>query len=320
MRRAQGRGMTPFEIHGHRGVPSLMPENTLAGFELAIALGATALELDVTLSADGVVMVSHEPIADPHLYRHRREARVPEPGRGGQILGRPWSKLSMEQVATLDAGAPVWLGRETDPFRKTRRAVDGARVPTLDAVFRLARRLGAGHLRFEIEAKRDPTSGHPIPGPLALARAIATVVRRHRMTSRSRLRCFDWSVLVAARRVAPELATVALVRVDTASRGSAWLSSVAVGRGRWAHSVTAAARDIGAVAVAPEHSLVDAELMAGSTRAGLAVLPWTVNSPERAGELIALGVSGLTTDRPGVLRDLIATTAEAPQRSPGSRR
>ncbi|MDQ3448860.1 MAG: hypothetical protein M3432_06760 [Chloroflexota bacterium] len=312
--------MTLFEIHGHRGVPSLMPENTLEGFELAIAMGATALELDVTLSADGVVIVSHEPIADPNLYRHRREARAPVAGRGGHVLGRPWSKLSMEQVATLDAGAPGWLGPGTDPFRKTRRAVDGARVPTLDAVFYLARRLGAGHLRFEIEVKRDPTSGHPIPGPFALARGIATVVRLHRMTSRSRLRSFDWSVLVAARRVAPELAIVALIRGDTASRGSAWLSSVTVGRGRWAHSVTAAARGIGAVAVAPEHSMVDAELMAGSTRAGLAVLPWTVNSPERAGELMALGVSGLTTDRPGVLRDLIAMLAEAPQRSLGSSR
>lgn len=312
--------MKPFEIHGHRGVPSFMPENTLAGFELAIGLGATALELDVTLSADGVVIVSHEPIADPVLYRHRAGAGTPDAGHAGAVLGRPWSTLTMERIATLDAGSPGWLGPGADPFRDTRRAVSDARVPTLDAVFRMTRRLGAGHVRFEIEAKRDPTSRHPIPGPFALARAIGTVVRRHRMTSRSRLRCFDWSVLVAAQRVTPELRTVALVRVDTASRGSAWLSSVSMRRGRWASSVTAAARGLGTVAVAPQHSLVDAELMAASMRAGLAVLPWTVNSRERASELIALGVSGLTTDRPGVLCDLIATTADAPQRSPGSRR
>lgn len=308
MRRSQGGGMAPFEIHGHRGVPSLMPENTLEGFELAIALGATALELDVTLSADGVVVVSHESIADPNLYRHRAEGGASGADKAGDVLGRPWSSLTMERIATLDAGSPGWLGSGSDPFRETRRVIDGARVPTLDAVFRLTRRLGAGHVRFEIEAKRDPTSRRHVPGPAALAGGIATLVRRHRMTSRSRLRSFDWNVLVAAQRIAPRLATVALVCADTA------------GRGRWAMSMTAAARGIGAVAVAPEHAVVDAELMAESMRAGLAVLPWTVNTPERASELIALGVSGLTTDRPGVLLDLIATPREGAQRSPRSSR
>lgn len=51
--------MSPFQIVAHRGIPDEAPENTLASFERAIALGADAVELDVRLSADGVPVVFH---------------------------------------------------------------------------------------------------------------------------------------------------------------------------------------------------------------------------------------------------------------------
>ncbi|MDQ3492105.1 MAG: hypothetical protein M3452_02440 [Chloroflexota bacterium] len=192
-------------------------------------------------------------------------------------------------------------------------------MPTLDAVFRLARRLDARDLRFEIEAKSDPTGRRPSPDAVDLARSIGAVVRRHGLASRSRLRSFDWRVLMASRRLVPELATVALVRVDTATRGSSWMRFAAFRRGRWAAAVTSAASDIGAVAVAPADALVDREFMTASADAELAVLPWTVNSAARVGDLIHLGVTGLTTDHPGMVRALVAAAA-APQRSPGSSR
>lgn len=311
--------MRPFEIHGHRGVPSLLPENTLEGFELAIASGATGLELDVTLSADGVVIVSHEPIADAGLYRLHEKGKGSSAHPAGGVLGRPWSKLRMADIGRLDAGSPGWLGAGPDPFVDTRRPIAGARVPTLDAVFRLARRLEADHLRFEIEAKSDPTGRVSSPDAAALARAIGAVVRRHVMAPRSRLRSFDWRVLQASRRAVPELQTVALVCIDTATTGSSWMRSVPFRHGRWAAAVSSAARDTGAVAVAPADAVVDAEFMTASARAGLAVLPWTVNSADRVRELLTLGASGVTTDHPGMVRCLVASTAAA-QRSPGSRR
>lgn len=309
MQLPHGRGMRPFEIHGHRGVPSLMPENTLEGFQLAIALGATALELDVTLSAEGVVIVSHEPIADAGLY-HVREAAAGTAGRAiRDLLGQPWSMLHMTEIGRLDAGSPGWLGAGRDPFSNTRQRINGARVPTLDAVFRLARRLDARDLRFEIEAKSDPTGRYPSPDAVHLARSIGAVVRRHGVASRSRLRSFDWRVLVASRRLVPELATVALVRVDTATRGSSWKHFVPFRRGRWAAAVTDAARGIGAVAVAPADALVDREFMTASAGAGLAVLPWTVNSADRVRDLIDLGAHGLTTDHPGMARAQVLAVA-----------
>jgi len=193
-------------------------------------------------------------------------------------------------------------------------------VPTVGEVFRLARRLHAHEMRFEIEAKSDPTARAPSPDPVLLARSIGAVVR-HGLASRSRLRSFDWRVSVASRRLSSELPTVALVRVDSATSGSSWMRFAPFRHGRWAAAVTSAASDIGAVAVAPADALVDAEFMTASARAGLAVLPWTVNSADRVRELMALGASGVTTDHPGMVRCLVASAAAAaPQRSPGSSR
>jgi hypothetical protein len=140
-------------------------------------------------------------------------------------------------------------------------------VPTLGAVFRLARRLHAHGPRFEIEAKSDPTARAPAPDPVLLARTIGAVVRRHGLASRSRLRSFDWRVLVASRRLSSELPTVALVRVDTATSGSSWMRFAPFRHGRWAAAVTSAASDIGAVAVAPADAQVDREFVTSSTSA-----------------------------------------------------
>ena len=68
----------PCLIIGHRGARGLFPENTLAGFTGALALGVDALELDVGMTADGVVVVSHDPALNPD---HTRDA-------GGRLAGR----------------------------------------------------------------------------------------------------------------------------------------------------------------------------------------------------------------------------------------
>jgi len=253
------------------------------------------------------------------MYRVREAAAGTSRRAIRDLLGQPWSRLDTTQIGWLDAGSPGWLGAGQDPFSETRQRIDGARVPTLDAVFRLARRLDARDLRFEIEAKSDPTGRRPSPDALELARSIGAVVCRHGLASRSRLRSFDWRVLAALRWLLPELPTVALVRVDTATSGSSWMRFVPFRHGRWAAAVTSAASDIGAVAVAPADALVDREFMTASADAGLAVLPWTVNSAPRVRDLIDLGASGLTTDHPGMVRGLVAAAA-APQRSPGSSR
>ena len=53
-------GAYAFDLQGHRGARGLAPENTLPAFAAALSLGVTTLELDVGVTRDGVVVVSHE--------------------------------------------------------------------------------------------------------------------------------------------------------------------------------------------------------------------------------------------------------------------
>src|SRR5215212_6877054 len=58
-----------FDLQAHRGGRGLAPENTLAAFRQAMALGVTTLELDLAITKDDVVVVSHDPFLNPDLVR-----------------------------------------------------------------------------------------------------------------------------------------------------------------------------------------------------------------------------------------------------------
>src|SRR4051812_45929932 len=71
----------PFDLQGHRGARGLAPENTLAGFERALAIGVTTLELDTAVTRDGVVVVSHDSLLNPDLTRDAAGGWIAAPGQ-----------------------------------------------------------------------------------------------------------------------------------------------------------------------------------------------------------------------------------------------
>jgi glycerophosphoryl diester phosphodiesterase len=54
-----------YDLQGHRGARGLMPENTIPAMIKALDLGVTTLELDLAVTKDGQVIVSHEPYMNP---------------------------------------------------------------------------------------------------------------------------------------------------------------------------------------------------------------------------------------------------------------
>ena len=75
-----------FDLQGHRGARGLAPENTLAGFRQALAVGVTTLELDVGVTADGHVVIAHDPRLNPDLARDAAGAWISAPGPALQTL------------------------------------------------------------------------------------------------------------------------------------------------------------------------------------------------------------------------------------------
>ncbi|MFW2355430.1 glycerophosphodiester phosphodiesterase [Hydrogenophaga sp.] len=286
-----------FDAQGHRGARGLAPENTLAGIEQALSIGVTTLEFDVVLSAEGVPVVSHDTTPNPDITRDAN-------GKWLQARGKPFNQLSLEEIASLDVGRINPSSRYARDFAH-QAPVDGERIPTLAAVFERIKRLGAGHVRFNIELKLNPKRPEESPTPEAFVRAVAAVINGHGMASRTTLQSFDWRVLRASQALAPGLPlsylSAQLPRFNTMADGD-WTSGLKLADFEDAPSMVAAA---GGKLWSPHFSDLSQATLARARALSLRVIPWTVNDTADMARLIDWGVDGLITDHPDRLRSVM---------------
>jgi len=225
----------PILVHGHRGARAVLPENTLPAFAYAIAVGADFLEMDVAVTRDDVVVVSH----DPRLKSARVALR----------------QLTLAEIA------------------------HSTTIPTLDQVLDLG---AGGPVQFNIEIKSFPKRPALAPPPERFAELVLQAVRRRQLEERVMVQSFDFRVLRAMRKLAPEIRLAALY----------------VGPPR---SLLAIARAAGTSIVAPHRALVTRARVRAAHAAGIAVVPWTANRPAAWNRLIAAQVDGIITDDPAAL-------------------
>jgi len=261
---ALGAGATPalsVDVHAHRGGAGLAPENTLAAFRGALALGVDYLEMDLHASADGEIVVIH----DATLQRTTN-------GRG-YVRQTPLAELKR-----LDAGS--WF--------HSRFA--GERIPTLREVLEMILASGDGRIRLNLETKYDASA----PPPADFEERILQLVREARMGDRVIIQSFHYPSLSRVKTLAPTIPTAVLRRVSDI-----------------APDAVAVVRQIGATIYSPNSRLIGAEVIDALHRAGIPVVPWTVNDPAEVERLLDAGIGrfagdGIITDYPdrlmGVLR------------------
>lgn len=290
------------EVHGHRGARGLRPENTLPGFAHALELGVDAVELDVGLTADGVVVVHHDQALSALTTTDTAPAAPGDPMF--PYVGHELRDLTFAQVRTVDAGVRrIGPGDDGDPFVLTQLPMPGTPLPTLAEVCGLLRSFAG--VSLAVELKTDP--GWPDDEIARFVAAVTDVLAGHGVLARSRLLAFDWRVLVEAGRYVPEATRVALVERKTLDR--AWLAGLSPA------DVTAAAVAMGAAVLSPEQHLVTPALVEDAHDLGLPVAVWTVNDPADMTRLIGHGVDAVVTDYPDRLR-LVLTDLGLPLPTP----
>jgi glycerophosphoryl diester phosphodiesterase len=293
-----------FDLQGHRGARGLAPENTIKAFTRALEIGVTTLELDLAMTKDGILVVSHDSRLNPVHTR----------GPDGQFLEREGPaihSLTFDEVQRYDVGR-IKPGTPYAQRFAEQQGADGVRIPALTEVFDLVRRAKADHVRFNIETKLTPTSGSDTPEPETFAAALAKSVREAGLTARATIQSFDWRTLVAMRGVAPEIERVCLTIEDSdednLQRGkpgpSPWTASFDIDDvGGSAPRLVAKA---GCAVWSPYFRNLTAEGLAQSRTLGLKVIPWTVNERAEMERLIDLGVDGIISDYPDRLRAALA--------------
>jgi glycerophosphoryl diester phosphodiesterase len=287
-----------FDLQGHRGARGLAPENTLPAFERALDIGVTTLELDIGVTADGVVVIHHDPYLNPAIARHA----------GGQWLagskGPLIKTLTLAQLQGYDVGR---INPET-PYARTfdtQQARDGTRVPTLASLFERVKVLGANEVRFNIETKINPGEPDGTVSAEAMTRALLKVIEDAGMTKRVTIQSFDWRTLQWVQRIAPVIPTVCLT-VQTANndnvQGGAWTAGLKIADHG---SVPKLVKAAGGAAWSPNSGALTEALLKEAQALGLKVIPWTINHPADMERLIAWGVDGIITDYPDRLRGVM---------------
>jgi glycerophosphoryl diester phosphodiesterase len=263
---------TTFELQGHRGARDLFAENTIAGFVATRALGVRSIELDVAVTADGVAVVAHDVRLHPDIARGPDGAWITPPGR----LIR---EMTLAEVATFDVGR-LRPGSEYAARHPRQVAVDGARIPTLAAVF-----AAVPDVLIDAELKTLPAEPEATVAPEEMAEIVLAVARRAGALGRLRVRSFDWRGLRYLRRVHPEVEL-------------AWLT------GADGDPVAVAAAAGGPTIWAARYDTLDAATVTKARGLGLSVRPWTVNDPDVARRLLRWGAEGFCTDAPDLMLDL----------------
>src|SRR6476661_9465447 len=122
-------GAHALDLQGHRGARGLAPENTLPAFERALAVGVDTLELDIGVTADGIVVISHDPFLNPLITRDAHGQWLAE--RGPLIRSLTLENLQAYELGRIQPGTPY---ATSFPRQQPR---DGTRMPTLASLFDL---------------------------------------------------------------------------------------------------------------------------------------------------------------------------------------
>jgi glycerophosphoryl diester phosphodiesterase len=175
-------------VHGHRGARAVLPENTLPAFEYAIREGADFIELDLAVTKDNVLVVSHDPVINSTICSGPREhAAIRE--------------LTLAEVKQYDCGT------KQNPAYPKQKPVPGTKIPTLDEVLALGSR---SRIQFNIETKLSAKTPQYTPPPEEFSRMVLDAIRRYKLADRVIVQSFDFRTLRAMKKLDPKIRLAAL--------------------------------------------------------------------------------------------------------------
>lgn len=294
------RAAGDFDVEAHRGGRALWPENTLVSFSGALSLGVSTLEMDLGITQDGQVVISHERGLNPDLARDANGVYISK--------GIPYSTIPLATVKTYDVGQ-IRPGSAYAAHFPDQKAVPGTRVPTLSEVIALVRKSGNSRVKLNIETKIDPTHPEETVSPERFVAVVLDLLRREKFTDRVMIQSFDWRTLQLVQKQAPEIPTVYLtaqvegmasIYLDKASPWTAGFDPMTHGG-----TVPTAVKAAGGAIWSPYYKDIDKASVAQAHELGLKVVPWTTNDTAEMGQLIDMGVDGIISDRPDLLRQVV---------------
>jgi glycerophosphoryl diester phosphodiesterase len=267
---------TIFDRQGHRGCRGLLPENTVPAMLKALDLGVTTLEMDVVITRDGQLILSHEAFFNHEISTQPNGQRVTEAEERNLNIYR----MTYEQVKTYDVGLQP---HPRFPRQQKMKAVKPRLADVFDAVAQYMQTAKRPYPFFNIETKCLPNTDniyHPEPG--ALVEALIKVIQAKGMAQYVTIQSFDFRSLQYLHQHYPHIKTAMLIEDTDLLPFEEQLKKLG----------------FTANVYSPHHSLVTDKLVQQCHARQMLLIPWTVNDKPTIDRLKAMGVDGIITDYP----------------------
>ncbi len=302
------------EVYAHRGARSYAPENTIPGYTTGLAIGTNWVDMDIVMSKDGEVIVSHDIKLNPAIVR----------GTDGKfITDRKIVKtLTLEEIEQYDVGR-MDTATAYSKFFPAQKGMDGVHMPTLREVIHYVISKTNKKVGFQIEFKTDPEHNDWTYTPAEFAAALYRIMQDENIVSICEIQSFDWRCLYELQKLDPLVKTAYLTEWDNEpgtpysffdpdpAKAGLWTGGVLVKNHK--NSIPQMVKDMGGTCWEPEDVELTKETLKEAHSLGLKVVVWTW--PEHSGtvfnvklvsDLIDQGVDGIITDDPGMLISMLA--------------
>jgi glycerophosphoryl diester phosphodiesterase len=261
-----------FDWQGHRGARGLYPENTIEGMKQALKYPIQTLEMDVVISADRKVVVSHEPWMSDEICLDSNLKPVLD--RNINLF-----KLQYEEISKYDCG------RKIHP-RFPQQQKKNEYKPLLSELISELEKTGDKKYSIEIKSTIEDEKLGFQPNYKEFADLVIKEIKTHLRTDQFMVQSFDWRVLNYIYDSYPSIKTVALIEdsYDFKTILSKLKKSPTV--------------------FSPEYKFLTKDQVKYFHSKNILVIPWTVNDIQSMNQLISLGVDGLITDYPNLIPSL----------------
>lgn len=264
-----------FDIEGHRGCRGLAPENTILAMKTAVDLGVTTLEMDVVVTADSQLVLSHEPFFNHAITTPPAGLEINE----GNERSYNIYNMTYDSSKKFDVGIKPY---STFPEQKKVRAYKPLLADVIDTVERYCHEMNLEKKSYNIEIKsNEGTDDKYHPAPIAYAELLVKLLYKKAVANRTIIQSFDPRPLRYLAQKYPDLQLSLLIEdneisIDSIEKEYGFRPSI----------------------VSPDFSLLNRETVAALHEHHFRVIPWTVNDLDKARELYRWGVDGIITDYP----------------------
>ncbi|MEN5307826.1 glycerophosphodiester phosphodiesterase family protein [Chryseobacterium cucumeris] len=292
-----------FDKQAHRGGKSLYPENTIPAMKNALKMNVTTLEMDLAITRDKKVILSHDAFLSPELVTKPDGTYIPkDSGFYYKIYEMPYAKIK-----TFDVGLKKL---NNYPDQKKMKAQKPLFSDVIDACEAYARELKRPLPFYNIETKTRPFSDNIFhPEPKEFVDLMMKIIVEKNIQDRVIIQSFDPRTLEILHKEYPKIMTALLVeKVDDKklAQQQAYFKNISVEKFKmYPDHLSGVAGDMKFLSFtptiySPEHNLVTSQLVQECHSLGMKVIPWTVNTRERLKELKEMGIDGVISDDPRI--------------------